>query len=112
MRRPTPRTIQRMTTFDPDFPLVPGRELLERSVPPVWVVQPLQGDYGDGFGEMSELAARRPGWAALSTSGGSFVGYTQPELLADTVAGLLATLPGHHEAEPTLRELVRRPSGS
>lgn len=103
LRQPTEETVARLTTLDADFPLMPGRELLERVAAPVWVLQPESGEYGHGFEQMEELAATRLGWAATKVPGGSFVSHTDPEVMRDALVALLAMLPQQAEPEQSTR---------
>ena len=80
------------------FP-VPGRELLERIIAPVWVLQPDDGEYGDGFDEVTAMAAGRLGWATTRLPGGSFMAHTHPEVLRDALVTLLSSLPKQHEPD-------------
>ncbi len=98
VRQPTRRTVELLTTVDDRFP-VPGRELLERVIAPVWVLQPDDGEYGDGFDEVTAMAAGRLGWATTRLPGGSFMAHTHPEVLRDALVTLLSSLPKQQEPD-------------
>lgn len=78
---------------------MPGRELLEHLLSPVWVVQPEAGDYGFGYEDAAAMAAERLGWAVTKVPGRSFMPHTHPEVLANTMFALLERLPTQREPE-------------
>lgn len=92
-RRPTRRTLANITAMTSEFPLVPGRELLTRSASPVWVLQPTNGDYGQGFDEVAQMAEEQSRWAARRVRGDAFVAVSRPRELCDALVELLAQLP-------------------
>lgn len=110
-RQPNMETVARLTKLGTDFPLMPGRELLERVAAPVWVLQPEAGEYGQGFDEIEALARTRLGWAAVRMKGSSFVAHTQPEVVRDALVTLLSQLPTQREPAAEIRSaLVHRVS--
>ncbi len=93
LRQPTRRALAVLTTHAPGSPLVPGREVLDRVVAPVWVIQPDGGEYNPCFDEFEPLARQRLGWVAQRIPGHSFVAHTRPELVREVLGVLLARLP-------------------
>lgn len=76
------------------------------------MLQPEDGEYGDGFDEVTAMAAGRLGWATTRLPGGSFMAHTHPEVLRDALVTLLSSCRSNRSLTairwPTARDARRR----